>query len=92
MISSFNVPTLTPHLLPLSKGRGERSLHSLADDKPRLPAGLGTQVLTGIVLLLVPTVVIYEWISAGDEAERERRGKGEHGKEEHLKRGHSEPC
>ena len=34
MISSFNVPTLTPHVspLPLSKGRGKRNLH--------IPAGI----------------------------------------------------
>ena len=40
-------------------------------------------------LFVVPPVVIYEWISADDDAERERRGKGEYGKEEHLKRSHS---
>ena len=35
-------------------------------------------------------VVIYEWISACREAERDRGGKGKHGKVEHLKRSHAE--
>ena len=35
-------------------------------------------------------VMIDDGISAGDEAERERGGEGEHGEEEHLKCGHAE--
>jgi hypothetical protein len=43
-----------------------------------------------VTLVFMPPVVIYEWISAGDETERERSGKGKHGKEEHLKFSHAE--
>jgi hypothetical protein len=41
-------------------------------------------------LFVVPPVIIYQWISAGDEAEREGGGKGKHGEEEHLKRSYAE--
>ena len=40
-------------------------------------------------LFVVPPVVIYQWISACYETERERGGKGKHGKKEHLKRSHA---
>jgi hypothetical protein len=36
------------------------------------------------MLFVMPPVVIHQRKSAGDETERERRGKGKHGKEEHL--------
>ena len=40
-------------------------------------------------LFVVPPVMIYRWISAGDESERERGGKGKYSEEEHLKRSHA---
>ena len=33
--------------------------------------------------------MIYEWISAGDDAKCERGGKGKYSEEEHLKRSHT---
>ena len=47
--------------------------------------------ISNIKLLIFEfAVMIDDGISAGDEAERKSGGKGEHGEEEHLERGHAE--